>query len=98
IKTPAGKEYALRSVDKRLGKVLPEILHKTFAEDIVNDEVSMSHPYGAASVAIMAQSADIYHTLPQYVYLPEQPRLDTFNNDFGNNLYLFEQRLSGNWK
>lgn len=97
VKTIAGKEYALRSVDKRLGKVLPEILHNTFAEDIVNDEVSMSHPYGAASVPVMAQSAGIYHTLPQYVYLPDQPRLDTFNNEFGNKLYLFEQRLSGNW-
>ncbi len=58
----------------------------------------MSHPYAAASVPLMAEKAGIYHTWPQYVYLPKQPRLDTFNNEFGNTLYLFEQRLSGSWK
>lgn len=98
VKTAAGKEYALRSVDKTLGKVLPEILHNTFLEAIVNDEVSMSHPYGAASIPAMAQKAGIYHTLPAYVYLPKQPLLDTFNTKFGNTLYLLEQRLSGSWK
>lgn len=98
VKTRNEKEYALRSVDKTLGKVLPAILHKTFLEDIVNDEVSMSHPYGAASVPVLAQKAGIYHTLPQYVYLPKQHLLDTFNNNFGNRLYLFEQRMSGSWK
>ncbi len=64
VKTAKGKEYALRSVNKTLGKVLPEILHHTFLEDIVNDEVSMSHPYGAVTVPAMAQAAGIYHTLP----------------------------------
>ncbi|MDQ6813293.1 MAG: outer membrane protein assembly factor [Bacteroidota bacterium] len=98
VKTASGKEYALRSVDKTLGKVLPEILHHTFLEGIVNDEVSMSHPYGAASVPLMAQKAGIYYTMPKYVYLPAQPLLDTFNKTFANHLYLFEQRLSGSWK
>lgn len=98
IKTTTEKEYALRSVDKTLGKVLPEILHNTFLEDIVNDEVSMSHPYAASSVPLMADKARILHTFPTYVYLPKQPLLDTFNDDFGDKLYLFEQRLSGSWK
>lgn len=98
VKTKADKEYALRTVDKTLGKVLPEILHNTFLEDIVNDEVSMSHPYGAASVSGLAKSAGIYHALPAIVYLPKQRLLDTFNNDFGNKLYVFEQRMSGSWQ
>jgi hypothetical protein len=98
VKTAAEKEYALRSVNKSLGKVLPEILHHTFAEEMVNDEVSMSNPYGAVSVPLMAEKAKIYHTNPSYVYLPNQASLDTFNNDYGHTLYLFEQRLSGSWK
>lgn len=85
-------------MDKSLGKVLPEILQNTFLEDIVNDEVSMSHPYGAAAVPYMAEQAGIYHTNPQFVYLDKQPALDTFNADFADKLYLFEQRLSGGWK
>lgn len=98
VKTKNEKEFTLRSVDKTLGKVLPQITHNTFIEDVVNDEVSMSHPYGAAAVPLMAEYAGIYHTWPQYVYLPKQPSLDTFNKKFGNTLYLFEQRLSGSWK
>ncbi|MGI8951802.1 MAG: ShlB/FhaC/HecB family hemolysin secretion/activation protein [Chitinophagaceae bacterium] len=98
VKTKDEKEYALRSVDKSLSKVIPPIYHHTFIEKIVTDEISMSHPYAAVSVSPMEQSANIYHTNPQYVYLPKQAALDSFNKKFGNTLYLFEQRLSGNWK
>jgi hypothetical protein len=97
-KTKAEKEYSFRSVNKTLGKVLPKEFLDTWIEDFVNDKVSMSHPYAAGSVPAMAQSVKVYHTNPQYVYLPKQPALDSFNNKFGNTLFLFEQRLDGNWK
>lgn len=92
-----GKNYTLRSVDKRLGKVLPENFRGTFIEHIANDEVSMSHPYSAVTVPGMAQSAGIYHTNPEYVYLPKQEALDSFNDKMGNTAYLFEQRVKGDW-
>ena len=98
LETKNGKNYTLRSVDKRLGKVLPPIFRGTFIEHIANDEVSMSHPYAAVTVPGMAQSAGIYHTNPEYVYVPKQEALDSFNDRIGNNVYLFEQRLKGDWK
>ncbi|MEP7229964.1 MAG: BamA/TamA family outer membrane protein [Ginsengibacter sp.] len=98
LETKEGDNYSLRSVDKRLGKVLPEEFLGTFIEDLANDEVSMSNPYGAVTVPMMAQSAGIYHTNPQYVYLPEQPALDSFNKKFAGQVYLFEQRIKGSWK
>lgn len=98
LKTKADKEYTLRSVNKTLGKVLPKDFLNTFIEATVNDKVSMSHPYAAGSVPLMAQSAHIPHSNPVYVYLPAQTALDTFNKKFGNDLYLFEQRLDGDWK
>jgi hypothetical protein len=97
LETKNGKNYTLRSVDKRLGKVLPENFRGTFIEHIANDEVSMSHPYSAVAVPDMAQSAGVYHTDPVYVYLPKQEALDSFNEKAGNNVYLFEQRLKGDW-
>ncbi|HEY5405769.1 MAG TPA: BamA/TamA family outer membrane protein [Ginsengibacter sp.] len=97
LETKDGKNYTLRSVDKRLGKVLPESFKGTFIEKQVNDEVSMSNPYAAITVPLMAQSAGIYHTNPEYVYLPPQEALDSFNAKFDNNVYLFEQRLKGDW-
>ncbi|HYJ64822.1 MAG TPA: BamA/TamA family outer membrane protein, partial [Parafilimonas sp.] len=97
LKNSSGKEYTLRSIDKsRNDVVLPEYRH-TFIEDIINDGVSMSYPYGAFALPVMEQELGIYHTYPQIVFLPKQPALDTFNNKFGDDLYLFEQRLNGDW-
>ncbi|MEO6219225.1 MAG: BamA/TamA family outer membrane protein [Ginsengibacter sp.] len=98
LETNNGKDYSIRSVDKRLGKVLPKEFLGTFIEQLVNDEVSMSHPYGAVTVPPMAQSAGIYHTNPKYIFLPEQTALDSFNKKYANNVYLFEERIKGNWK
>ena len=77
---------------------MPESFRGTFIEHLANDEVSMSHPYAAVTVPDMAQSAGIYHTYPEYVYVPKQEALDSFNERAGNNVYLFEQRLKGDWK
>jgi hypothetical protein len=97
LETPTGENYSLRSVDKRLGKVLPENFKGTFIEHIANDQVSMSNPYAAVTVPGMEASAGIYHTTPKYVFLPTQDALDTFNNKFANKVYLFEERLKGDW-
>nr|MDQ6902822.1 hypothetical protein [Bacteroidota bacterium] len=97
METKDGKNYSLRSVDKRLGKVLPGIFKGTFIERLLNDEVSMSHPYAAITVPVMAQAAGVYHTTPQFFYLPRQAALDTFNDKYAGKVYLFEQRLKGDW-
>jgi len=93
-----GKEYVLRSIDKNFGKALPEIYHGTFIESIINDQVTIGHPYAALTIPILAEAAGIYHTNPQIVYIPQQPALDSFNKDYGNQLYLFEQRPDENWE
>ncbi|MDQ6889320.1 MAG: hypothetical protein M3Z56_03440, partial [Bacteroidota bacterium] len=98
LETKEGQDYSIRSVDKRLGKVLPHDFLGTFVEHLVNDEVSMSYPYGAPAVADMEQSIGVYHTWPGYVFVPGQPALDTFNKKYAGHVYLFEQRLKGDWK
>ena len=59
--------------------VIQKIFYNTFVEHIANDEISMSHPYGSLAVPLLAQASNIYHTNPQYIYLPEQAALDTLN-------------------
>jgi hypothetical protein len=98
LKTKDKKNYSLRSVNKTLGKVIPKEFHGTFIEDLVNDKVSMSHPYAAGTIPVLAEAAKIYHTNPVYVYLPKQPALDTFNKKFGNETYLFEQKVDDDWR
>jgi hypothetical protein len=91
------QEYVLRSVDKSLGKALPEILRGTFAESFANDQVTFAHPYGALIIAPLAAAAGIYHTNPSIFYVPNQKALKDFNDSMGNTLYLFEQRPDEDW-
>ena len=64
---------------------------------IVNDQVSIAHPYSAVVVAPMAEvSRSIFTPGRKNVYLPKQKALDTFNTDFANKLYILEQRPDEN--
>lgn len=98
LRNSAGKEYVLRSVDKELGKALPDIFLNTFVENIINDQVSIAHPYASLTVPQMAEAAKIYHCNPIIGFVPSQPALGQYNQLFGNNLYLFEQRADNNWE
>lgn len=98
LRTKSGKEFALRSINKSREEVIPDNLKGTFMEDIVNDGVSMSHPYGAFAIGHMMDAAGIYHSRPRLVYLPKQKALDTFNARFGNDLYLLEEKPEGDWR
>ncbi len=98
LRNAAGKEYVLRSIDKSFGKALPDIYRDMFIEDIVNDQVSIAEPYSAITIPLMAKAAGIYHTTPQIVFVPSQKALGEFDKEFGNDLYLFEQRPDENWE
>jgi hypothetical protein len=98
LKNAAGKEYVLRSIDKKFGLALPEIYRGTFIETIINDQVSIAEPYAALTIPEMAKAADINHTIPRIVFIPHQKALGEFNDEYGNNLYLFEQRPDDNWE
>ena len=98
LKDKDGREYVLRSVDKSFGKALPDIYQGTFIESIINDQVTIGHPYAPLTIPTLADAAGVYHTNPQLVFIPEQPALDSFNKDFGNELYMLEQRPDENWE
>ncbi len=98
LRNNMGKEYVLRSIDKSFGKALPDIFQNTFVEAVVNDQVTIAHPYAAVTIGPLAEAAGIYHTWPEIVYVPKQPALESFNESFGDNLYLFEQRPDENWE
>src|SRR5687767_10198161 len=97
LKSKQEKEYALRTVNKSLKILIPKIFHGTFAEHIANDAISMSHPYGALGVPVMAKAAGLGHTYPQLMWVPKQPGFDTLNEEYGDRLYLLEQRAAGDW-
>lgn len=98
LRDKLGREYALRSVDKTFGGALPEDTRGTFIEDLANDQVTISNPYGALIVAPLAEAAGILHANPELVYVPKQPALGEFNEKAGDVFYMLEQRPDENWE
>lgn len=98
LRNPQGKEYVLRSIDKSFGKALPDIVRGTFIEKIVDDQVSIAQPYSAVTIPQMSTAAGIYHTNPQIVFIPSQKALGEFDKDYGNELYMLEERPDENWE
>ena len=92
LRSTDGKEYALRSINKTRGKTLPAILKNSLYGEIVKDGVSMSHPFAAFALPAMLQNAKIFHAQPKLIYLPGHAALDTFNDQFANDVYLLEER------
>jgi hypothetical protein len=95
LANPAGKEYVLRSIDKDPTKALPPKWRKTFVADLMQDQTSVIHPYGAFIVPVLAQAAGVYHTNPELVIVPDDPALGAFRQEFAGMLALLEERPDG---
>ena len=93
-----GRQYVLRSIRKTVEGAMPEEFYNTVAVDLVQDFISASNPYAAVVVAQLAEFAGVYHTNPEIVYLPDDPALGEFREDFARQLYLFEERPDENWE
>ncbi len=91
-----GKQYVLRSMNKDGSRIMGGTLKGTFVVDVLQDIFTMSHPYAAFVVPDMAEAIGIYHTNPKLYYMPKQPLLESYNNAFGGELYLLEERPAGN--
>ena len=92
LENKKGQEYVLRSIEKFPEAAVPAELRKTVLADLVRDFISSSHPYAAFVVPPLADAADIYHTNPELVYLPDDPTLGIYREEYAHGLYLFEER------
>lgn len=92
LEDSTGRQYTLRTVDKNTDKAVPEELRQTIARDVVQDQTSASHPYGAVAVPKMADAIGVYHANPTIVYVPEDPNFGVYQNQVANTLFLFEER------
>jgi hypothetical protein len=71
-------------------------LRGTFAEDIVQDQISSANPFAPLAVASMAAAAGIFHNNPKVVYVPSSTRLGDFDSLFAETVCMMEERPSGN--
>lgn len=96
VQDSSGQKYIMRSVQKDPSKALPEVLRETFANDIVQDQISASHPYGAFIIPPLADAAGVYHTTPELGYISEESDLE-FTDDSGGAMVLFEEFVNKEW-
>lgn len=92
LKDKDGNEWALRTVQKYPERALPKNLRKTIVKDILQDEVSTSHPFSALVVPPLARALGIPHANPQIVYVADDPGLGKFRKEYANHVFLFEER------
>lgn len=97
LRNANGKEFVMRSISKSRKQVIPPKFRETFIGDIIQDGVSMSHPYAALAIPPMLSAVNIPHSKPIILFIPPQAALDTFNAQFGNDLYILEERPDGDW-
>lgn len=87
-----GKTYMLRSIDKVAGRSWPPEMRRTLARSLVQDQVSMLHPYGALIIPELADAIGVFHTNPRLVFVPDDPRLGGTSNPLAGQIVLFEER------
>ncbi|RCS26337.1 phosphoesterase [Polaribacter sp. WD7] len=102
LKDKKGREYVMRALRKNAVQYLQSVVFKdqyvegqfegTLTQDLLMDVFTGSHPYAPFTVDKLAEAIDIYHTKPVLFYVPKQKKLGEFNLDYGDELYMIEER------
>lgn len=102
LKDKDGKEYVLRGLRKSAIKFLQASAFRdqyigdsfdgTFTEKFLLDFYTTAHPFTPFILDDLAETAGIYHTNPQMMYVPKQDALKEFNLEYGDELYMLEER------
>ncbi len=95
LEDSTGTQFVLRSIDKNPESAIPKAIRKTVVADLVQDQISAAHPYGALAVPGLAEAAGVPHAHPRLVFIPDDPRLGPYQHVFANTLALFEERNPG---
>ncbi len=99
-----GKEYVMRALRKSATQYFQAVAFKdqyiegqyedTYTEGLMLDFYTAAHPYTPFIIGTLADAVDIYHTNPILYYIPKQNALEHFNDDFGDELYMIEERTT----
>lgn len=104
LKDSIGREYTMRALRKNALLFIQATAFKqdyikgqfdnTTTEKILLDVFAGSQPYAPFTIGELADAIDIYHSNPKLYYVPKQKALKAFNDDFGDELYMIEERVS----
>jgi len=99
-----GKEYVMRALRKNAVQYLQAVAFKdkyiegqfndTYTEKLLMDVFTGSHPYAPFTIGTLSDAVAIYHTNPVLYYVPKQNVLGGYNSEYGDELYMIEERAS----
>ena len=104
LRDKKGREYVMRALRKNAVQYLQAVAFKdqyiqglfeeTYTEGLLLDAFTGSHPYAPFVIGTLADAIGVYHTNPVLYYIPKQNTLGSFNTEFGNELYMIEERAA----
>ncbi|WP_299273163.1 metallophosphoesterase [uncultured Psychroserpens sp.] len=99
-----GREYVMRALRKNAVQYLQAVAFKdqyiegqfddTYTEGLLLDVFTGSHPYAPFTIGTLSKAVGVYHTNPVLYYIPKQEALGIYNEEFGDELYMIEERAS----
>ncbi|WP_223560458.1 metallophosphoesterase [Chryseobacterium lathyri] len=108
LKTADGQEFVMRGVKKSAVRFLNNMafkkstfgneLNNTFPEKFLLDFYTTNHPFTPFSVGNMADKLGIFHSNPKLYYIPKQYALGEYNKNYGDEMYMIEERFSSDPK
>lgn len=99
-----GREYVMRALRKNALQYLQAVAFKdqyiegqfnnTYTEGLLLDVFTGSHPYAPFTIGALSDAIGVFHTNPILYYVPKQKTLGQFNDEYGDQLYMIEERAS----
>ncbi len=101
---PEGQEYVMRALKKEAVQYLQAVVFQdqyitpdfegTDTDELLMDGFTASHPYAPFTMATLSKAVDVYYTSPKLYYVPKQKAIGKFNDEFGDELYMIEERTT----
>ena len=99
-----GRQYVMRALRKNAVQYLQAVVFKdqyvteefkgTDTEALLLDAFTASHPYAPFTIADLSKAVDVYYTQPRLFYVPKQRAIGKYNDEFGDEIYMIEERAS----
>lgn len=106
LRAKDGREFSMRALKKSATQYLQSVVFKntyieddfqqTEVENLVLDFYTAAHPFAYATVPKLSRAVDVFYNNSELLYIPKQKYLGNFNADFGDELYLIEERQESN--
>ena len=104
MENPEGQEYTLRAMRKSAAQFIQaeafqeqyvrQEFEGTGTEALVLDVFTGSHPYVPFIIGDLSDAVGVFHTNPKLYFVPKQNALGKYVKEFGNDLYMIEERTT----